>query len=56
MKKKMFPLWHVTWPASVVLIFAIGSLTIVNMANGRYVFNFEASPKGIIIHTDLDRR
>ncbi|NEQ71124.1 MAG: hypothetical protein F6K21_37715 [Symploca sp. SIO2D2] len=54
--KRLFPIWQITLPLCGVLIFAIGALTTVYMVNGRYLFDLEASPKGIKIKTDVDKR
>ena len=54
--KRNFPIWQITLPLSGILIFAIGSITAVNMINGRYLFHIEASPKKLLITTDMDKR
>lgn len=54
--KRNFPIWQITLPLSVVLIFAIGAFTTIYMTNGGYIFLFEATPKKVRIRTDIDKR
>lgn len=54
--KPQFPIWQITLPLCGVLIFAIGAITTVYMINGRYLFHLKASPGGLEITTDVDKR
>ncbi|NEQ08311.1 MAG: hypothetical protein F6K63_20970 [Moorea sp. SIO1G6] len=51
-----FPVWQITLPLCGVLIFAIGAITTIYMINGRYLFHLKATPKGLEIMTDVDKR
>lgn len=51
-----FPLWQITFPLAIVLIFGLGSLTAVFLVQGRYLFDLEAGPKHLKIRTDVDKR
>jgi hypothetical protein len=54
--KPKFPLWQITLPLCIVLIFSIGALTTIYMVNGRYLFDLELTPQGLRIKTDMDKR
>jgi hypothetical protein len=54
--RPQFPIWQVTLPLCGMLIYAIGSITTVYMINGRYLFYLKASPEGLEITTDVDKR
>ena len=54
--KSPFPIWQVTMPLGVVLIFAIGSLSAYFMVEGRYLFDLHMSREQIRIRTDVDKR
>jgi hypothetical protein len=54
--KRNFPIWQITLPLCGVMIFTLGYLTTIHMINGRYIFHLEASPKGINVTTDVDKR
>jgi hypothetical protein len=51
-----FPIWQITVPLCIVLIFAIGSLTAYSMVEGRYLFDLTVSREQIRIRTDVDKR
>lgn len=51
-----FPIWQITVPLCIVLIFAIGSLTAYSMVEGRYLFDLSVSREHIRIRTDVDKR
>lgn len=51
-----FPIWQITMPLCIVLIFAIGSLTASSMVEGRYLFDLVVSREHIRIKTDVDKR
>jgi hypothetical protein len=55
MKRKL-SIWQITFPLSIVLIFGLGSLTAIFLVQGRYLFDFEATPKQLRIRTDVDKR
>ncbi|NEO94287.1 MAG: hypothetical protein F6K56_30490 [Moorea sp. SIO3G5] len=54
--KHNFPVWQISLPLCGVLICAIGAITTVYMINGRYLFHLKATPKGLEIMTDVDKR
>lgn len=54
--RPQFPIWQVTLPLCGVLICAIGAITTVYTINGRYLFHLKASPEGLEITTDVDKR
>jgi hypothetical protein len=54
--KTPFPIWQITVPLGIVLIFAIGSLTAYSMVEGRYLFDLMVSREQIRIRTDVDKR
>lgn len=54
--KPKFPLWQITLPLCIVLIFGIGALTTIYMVNGRYLFDLEFTRQGLRIRTDMDKR
>ncbi|MGD1713065.1 hypothetical protein [Dapis sp. BLCC M172] len=54
--KWQLSIWQITFPLCGVLIFSIGAFTTIQMINGRYIFNFEVTPQGIKILTDVDKR
>ena len=54
--KHNFPMWHITLPLAGVLIFAIGTIGAMYVTDGRYLFQFEASPEKIRIRNDVDKR
>lgn len=54
--KRTFPVWQITFPLGVVLIFTLGTATAIWLAHGRYTFEFEASPKQIRVRTDIEKK
>ena len=54
--KRCFPVWQITLPLCVVIIFSIGALTTIYMVEGRYLFNLDISGERIKIITDVDKR
>ena len=54
--KYRLPIWQISFPISLVLIFAIGAITTIFLVQGRYLFNLEATPQKIKITTDIDKR
>lgn len=55
-EKPLIPVWQITVPLSVVLIFAMGSYTACSIVGGRYTFDFSITREQISIRTDVDRR
>ncbi|AOX01661.1 hypothetical protein BJP34_21425 [Moorena producens PAL-8-15-08-1] len=54
--KYNFPVWQISLPLCGVLIFVIGAITTIYMINGRYLFHLKATPEGLEIITDVDKR
>ena len=54
--KHNLQLWQITLPFAGVLIFAIGMIGAMYITDGRYLFQFEASPEKIRIRNDVDKR
>lgn len=54
--KYTFPIWQVTFPLCIVLLFAVGAATTIFLVQGRYLFDFEATPNKVRITTDIDKR
>jgi len=55
-KKRYFPIWQITLPLCVVMIFGIGALTAFYMVEGRYLFDLDISRERIKMRTDVDKR
>ena len=55
-KKRYFPIWQITLPLCVVMIFGIGALTAFYLVEGRYLFDLEISRERIKMRTDVDKR
>lgn len=53
---RQFPIWQITFPLCVVLIFGIGAFTAFSLVEGRYLFDLDVSPERIKIKTDVDKR
>jgi hypothetical protein len=51
-----YPIWQITVPLGVVLIFAIGAFTAYSMVEGRYLFDLSINREQIRIRTDVDKR
>lgn len=51
-----FPIWQITIPLCIVLIFGIGALTAHSMVEGRYLFDVDISRERIKVTTDIDKR
>jgi len=54
--KRRLPVWQITLPLCVVMIFGIGALTAFYMVEGRYVFDLDISRERIKMRTDVDKR
>jgi hypothetical protein len=54
--KRNFPIWQITFPLCLVVIFGLGVVTTVYMVSGRYLFDLEVTPKRIRMQTDVDKR
>ncbi len=54
--KRRFPVWQITLPLCVVMIFGIGALTAFYMVEGRYLFDLDISGERIKMRTDVDKR
>jgi hypothetical protein len=54
--KRRFPVWQITLPLCVVMIFGIGALTAFYMVEGRYLFDLDISRERIKMRTDVDKR
>jgi hypothetical protein len=54
--RQPFPIWQITVPLGVVLIFATGSLTAYFMAEGRLLFDLYVSREQIKVRADVDKR
>lgn len=54
--KNRFPIWQISFPLAIVLIFALGAVTAIFLVNGRYLFDLEATPQRVKIITDVDKR
>ncbi|WP_283758695.1 hypothetical protein [Roseofilum casamattae] len=55
-KSTKLPIWQITFPLCVVLIFGIGAFAAFHMVEGRYLFDVDISPDRIKIRTDVDKR
>lgn len=53
--KKNLPMWQITFPLGIVLIFALGAFTAIKLAHGRYTFELDASPKQVRFRTDIEK-
>lgn len=53
---RRFPIWQITFPLCVVLIFGIGALTAFYMVEGRYVFDLDLNRERLKLRTDVDKR
>ncbi|BAZ23251.1 hypothetical protein NIES4073_41390 [Kalymmatonema gypsitolerans NIES-4073] len=54
--KRCFPVWQITLPLCMVMIFGIGALTAFYMVEGRYLFDLDISRERIKIRTEVDKR
>jgi hypothetical protein len=54
--KRRFPVWQITLPLCMVMIFGIGALTAFYMVEGRYLFDLDITRERIKIRTDVDKR
>ncbi|NEP02034.1 MAG: hypothetical protein F6K58_25930 [Symploca sp. SIO2E9] len=54
--KSQFPIWQITLPLCVVVIFGIGAFTAFYMVEGRYLFDLDISRERIKLTTDVDKR
>ncbi len=55
-KIRQFPIWQITFPLCLVLIFGIAAFTAFSMVEGRYLFDLDISPERIKLRTDVDKR
>jgi hypothetical protein len=53
--KRTFPVWQITFPLGVVLIFALGAFTAIQLAHGRYTFEFDANLKQVRLRTGIEK-